>query len=340
MTVSLEVGGLGNSAQAPDNGRHVAHSVWWSFFIRRVGRMIITLLVVVTVAFVVLRLSGGDPVRAALGPTAAPEIVEQRRDQLGLNDPILVQYFSYLWGVLHGDFGVSLITGRSVGDIVVSRLPATLALSFISFFVVLVVSIPLGMLVAVRTLGGKRRGEEMVFAGVTGFFSSVPDYLLGVMLVVVFSITLKLLPVAGNDSAAAFVLPVAALSLASACSLARLARIEALNTLRDDYVRTARGKRLPNRRIYLAHVLPNMLTAVLTVGGTLLAAMVTGSVLVEQVFNWPGMGTAFVQAITTKDYGIVQGLAIVYAAIVLLVNLVVDIVIALIDRRSTLLESS
>ncbi len=339
--VLAEVAG-GVPGAGPAAGRRAGRSLspWWLFLARRAGRAVVSMLVIVTLAFAVLRVAGGDPVRNALGPTASPELVAERRAQLGLDDPLPVQFFDYLAGLLHGDLGVSLITGRSVTELVATRLPATLELAALAFAVVLLLAIPVGLLVAVRTVGGRRRGTELAFTGITGFFASVPDYLLGVVLVVVVSVNLRLLPVAGNGTAASYVLPVVALALSSTCSLARIARVEALEALGEDYVRTARSKRLGAFAIYARHVLPNMLTAVLTLGGSLLATLVTGSVLVERTFNWPGVGNAFVTAITTRDYGIVQGLALVYAAIVLAVNLAVDVVIALIDRRSTLRESS
>jgi peptide/nickel transport system permease protein len=302
--------------------------------------MIVALFVIVTAAFLVLRAAGGDPVRAALGATADEAVVQARREQLGLNDPLIVQFWNYLTGIFHGDLGASLITGRSVTELVENRLPATLLLAGIAFAVVLLVAVPLGLLIAIITQGGRRRDAEVAFTGVTGFFAAVPEYLLAVALVITFAITLHLFPVAGMSGPASFVLPVLALSIGSAASLSRIARVEALNALSEDYVRTARSKRLPGWMVNFRHALPNMLTATLTLGGTLLTTMIAGSVLVEQVFNWPGLGTAFVQAITTKDYGIVQGLAIVYAAIILVVNLVVDIVLSILDRRTTLLDTA
>ena len=145
---------------------------------------------------------------------------------------------------------------------------------------------------------------------------------------------------AGASGPSSYVLPVAALSLSSICLLARIARIQTLTTLSDDYVRTARGKRLAPSRIYFRHVLPNMVSAVLVLGGNTLAMIMTGSVLIERVFNWPGIGTAFTNAITSRDYGIVQGLALVYGFLVLLVTFLVDVAVVLIDRRSTMLETA
>jgi peptide/nickel transport system permease protein len=302
--------------------------------------MVVAMWVIVTAAFLVLRFAGGDPVRAALGPTVAESVVQARREQLGLDQPLIVQYLDYIGGLFRGDLGVSLITGRSVSELVSTRLPATLELSGLAFAVVLLIGVPLGLAVAILTQANRRRGAEVAFTGITSFVAAIPDYLLGVVLVIVFGITLHLLPVAGQSGPTSYVLPVAALSLASAASISRIARIEALDALSQDYIRTARSKRLPAFLVYFRHALPNMLTATLTIGGTILATMVASSVLVEQVFNWPGLGTAFVQAITAKDYGVVQGLALVYAAIILVITLVIDIVLAALDRRTTLLENS
>lgn len=303
-------------------------------------RMVVAMFVVVTAAFLVLRLSGGDPVRNALGPTASESVVQARHEQLGLDQPLIVQFVSYLAGLLRGELGVSLVTGRSVSDLIGARLPATIELAGIAFLVVLVVAVPLGLLVAIVTQGMRRRGVEITFTALTGFVAAIPEYLLGVVLVIVFSITFNLLPVAGKGGPASYVLPVIALSMSACASLSRIARVEALNTLEDDYIRTARAKRIPAWMVYFVHALPNMLTAVLTIGGTLLSTMIASSVLVEKVFNWPGLGTAFVTAIGAKDYGIVQGLALVYAAIILVINLIVDILIALLDRRTTILETA
>ncbi len=320
-------------------GRHGGNR-WLGFLLRRTGRMLVAMWMIVTVAFLVLRMAGGDPVRSALGATAAESVVQARREQLGLDDPLIVQYFDYLTGLFRGDLGVSIITGRSVTELVSHRLPATVELAGIAFLVVLLVAVPVGLGVAIITQRSGRRGVETAFTGVTAFIAAIPEYLLGVVLVIVFAITLHAFPVAGRTGAASYVLPVIALSVSAAASISRIARIEALNTLKDDYVRTARSKRLPAWMVYFRHALPNMLTATLTIGGTLLGTMMAGSVLVEQVFNWPGLGTAFVGAITTKDYGIVQGLALVYAAMILVVNLLVDLVLSVLDRRTSLLETS
>lgn len=313
---------------------------WLSFVLRRLVRTIVALWVIVTVAFVVLRFSGGDPVRNALGATASPELVALRRSTLGLDKPLPVQYWDYIVGLFHGDLGISIISGRSVSELVATRLPWTVSLAVVSFVVILLFSIPIGMAMAVRTQGDRNRGSELAFTGITGFFGNVPDYLMAVILVSVFAVNLKLFPVAGANSPESYVLPVTALSISSICMLSRIARIQTFHTLNDDYVRTARGKRLSPMRIYFRHVMPNMVSTVMVLAGNTLAQIMTGTVLIEQVFNWPGMGTAFTNAITSRDYGIVQGLALVYGFLVLLITFLVDVIVALLERRSTMLETS
>lgn len=316
-----------------------ARNQWVRFFVRRVTRALVSMFAIVTAAFFVLRLAHGDPVRAALGPTAPESVVHAREVQLGLTEAIPVQYWHYLVGLLHGNLGISLVTGRSVTTLVKTNLPPTLELVGFAFAVVFLCSVGLGLWVAVLTQGHRHRRLEMIFTAVTGLFASIPEYLLALMLVVFLALKAKLFPVAGQGGPISYVLPVAALSFTSVAALSRIARVEALNALREDYIRTAYSKRMSPLRVYLRHTLPNMLTATLTLGGTMLATMVASSVLVEEVFNWPGIGTAFVQAIQSQDYGIVQGLALVYAAMVLTINLVVDLVLAMLDRRTTLLEN-
>lgn len=313
---------------------------WLGFLVRRLAKSLFAMWVIVTLTFFVLRLSSADPVRAALGATADEALVRARREQLGLDLPLFVQYANYLLGLVRGDLGVSLVNGRAVSELVATRLPATLELSLIAFALVLLIAVPLGLGAAVFASKRSRGTEGPVFSSTTGFLANIPEYLLGVGLVIVFSIVLRALPVAGNQSAEGYVLPAVALATASAAALARLARVEAIDVLREDYIRTARSKRLPRLRVYLRHALPNMLTATLTFGGVVLSIMITSGVLVEQVFNWPGIGQAFVNAIGARDYGIVQGLALVYAAIILIVHLLVDVAIAALDPRTTLTQAT
>jgi peptide/nickel transport system permease protein len=314
-------------------------SPWASFALRRLWRFVVSLWVLVTAAFLMIHLVPGDPVRAALGLTAPPDLVEARREALGLNDPLLTQYWHYLQGVFSGDFGTSTTSSLPVSDVIADRLPATVQLALLAFVVVMVVSVPLGVGMAVLTRGGRRRGGELAFTSTSVFLAAVPEFLLAVALVYVFSVRLGWLPVAGRNTPASYVLPVVALAVAPAAVLARIVRVELLSVLGNDYVRTARAKRLPARLVYLRHALPNALTATLTLGGLLLTAMVAGTVLVENVFAWPGLGSTIVQSILQRDYPLVQGIVLVYGVLVLVVNLAVDVLLALLDPRSTIRET-
>jgi peptide/nickel transport system permease protein len=189
------------------------------------------------------------------------------------------------------------------------------------------------------TRGGRRRGTELAFTSASVLLAAIPGFLLSVGLVYVFGVTLHWVPVAGESGFSSYLLPVGSLAIGPALVLARILRIEVVSALRADYVRTARAKRLPAWRVYLLHVLPNALTATLTICGLLLAALVAGTVLVENVFAWPGLGSTMVTSIVAKDYPVVQGIVLVYGTGVLLINLLVDIALALLDPRSTIRES-
>lgn len=333
-----DLDGTAGSASLRTRRSAVRSSPWTSFLVRRLTRLVISLYVLVTAAFAMIHLVPGDPVRAALGMTAPQSLVDARRHALGLDQPLLTQYFSYLGKVLTGDLGQSTATGLPVSQVIGERLPSTLVLAGLSFCVVMIVAIPLGIVMAALTHGGKRRGGELVFSGVTGFLAAIPEFLLAVGLVFVFSVTFPVLPVAGRTGPESYILPVLSLAVVPAAALARIVRVEALAVLDQDYIRTARSKRLPTRLIYLRHALPNMLTASLTIGGMLLTGLIAGTVLVEYVFAWPGLGNTIVSSINQKDYSLVQGIVLIYGSAVLLVNLLVDLLLGVFDPRSTVRE--
>ncbi|RVU23172.1 ABC transporter permease [Streptomyces antnestii] len=314
-------------------------SPWLSFAVRRFGRFAVSLWVLITTAFLMIQLIPGDPVRAALGLTAPVELVNARRAALGLDDPLWLQYVHYLGGLITGDFGTSMNSGQPVAEVIGDRLPATLQLALPAFAVVIAVAIPLGLLFAVLTRGGRRRGGELAFTSTTVLLAAVPEFLLAVALVAFFAVQLGWFPVAGSEGAGSLVLPVIALALGPASVLARIVRVETLSVLGNDFIRTARAKRLPARLVYLRHALPNALTATLTMGGLMLTGMVAGTVLVENVFAWPGLGSTIAQSILQKDYPLVQGIVLVYGIGVLLVNLTVDVLLAVLDPRSTIREN-
>jgi peptide/nickel transport system permease protein len=312
---------------------------WVRFGVRRAGRLLVSLWVLVTASFAMIHLIPGDPVRGALGPTAPIDLVNARRESLGLNDPLLTQYAHYLKGLFTGDLGTSIGFQLPVSDIVMQRLPATLALAGLAFAAAAFIAVPLGAFVGVATRRGHGRRTELGFTATSALVATIPDFLVGVGLVYVFGVHLKWLPVAGNDHASSYVLPVIALALGPAAVLARVLRVEMVSVLDADFVRTARAKRLPARAIYLKHALPNAVTSALTLGGLLLGSMVAGTVLVENVFAWPGLGGTIVSSILTKDYPVVQAIVLVYGIGVLVTNTVVDVALALLDPRSMIQEA-
>lgn len=312
---------------------------WLRFAVRRFLRLVASVIVLVSAAFGMIHAVPGDPVRAALGLTAPASLVAARRHALGLDQPLWRQYVHFLHGVVTGDLGTSMTSQLPVNEIIAQRLPATAGLATLAFAVVLVCGIPLGMLAAVATREGRRPRLEVAFSGTTGLLAVVPEFLLAVALVVVFAVTLRMLPVAGRSGPFAYILPVTALAVGPIAAIARVVRVETHRVLGEEYMRTARAKRLPARLLYLRHALPNLLTSTLTIAGLLLSGLLAGTVLVENVFAWPGLGTELAQSVVAKDYPVVQGLALVFGGGVLLINLVVDVLIALADPRSTIRET-
>ncbi len=321
----------------PERTRLWAHP-WTRFTLRRLGRLLVSLWVLVTASFAMIHLIPGDPVRGALGPTAPAALVEARRHALGLEDSILTQYLHYLKGLFTGDLGTSFSSQLPVSDVIAQRLPATLSLALLAFLLAVGVAMPLGAGMGVLTRRGHGRRTELAFTTIGIVVATIPDFLIGVALVYLFGIRLGLLPVAGDDTAAAYVLPVVSLAIGPAAILARIVRVEMVAVLDADFVRTARAKRLPARTIYLGHALPNAATGALTIGGLLLGSLVAGTVLVENVFAWPGLGSTITQSILGKDYPVVQAVVLVYGVGVLVTNLVVDVALAVLDPRSRIRE--
>ena len=307
-----------------------------SVLARHLLRLAVSLAVLMVASFAMIHLIPGDPLRQMLGPTAPKALVDARRAELGLNDSLPAQFGHYVQHVFSGDLGTSFFSSQPVSDIIAQGLPNTLALAVLATLVALATAIPLGMWSAVRTHQGRRRRTETAFTMLTGTAVAIPEYLYGLALLLVFALGLGLLPPAGLTGPASYVLPVTALAIAPAAMIARLARVETLRELDTDYMRLAHAKRLPAWRLYAVHLLPNTLTATLTMGGLLLGGLITGSVLVENVFAWPGLGQRTVEAITQKDYPVAQAMILVYGALVLFINFLIDVLLALLDPKSSL----
>ncbi|WP_353114473.1 ABC transporter permease [Microbacterium sp.] len=295
---------------------------------RRLLSFVVSLWVLATAAFLLIRLIPGDPVRTALGEHASPEAIAAGRAELGLDLPLWKQYGRFIVELFRGDLGQSSTLRLPVLDVIVQRAPMTLLLTCTSIVVVFAVALAIGFLVAALTEGGQRPRVEIVFAAITGFIHSIPEFVLGVVLVFAFAVSMKLLPVAGAASPASLILPIAALCIGGIAGLSRVVRVETLRVLDQDYMKTARAKRLWTPVIYLRHALPNVLTAALSIAGLQFSGMLSGTVVIENVFALPGLGTAIVNSILMNDYRLIQGLVLTLGAIVLTVNLAVDLVIA------------
>jgi peptide/nickel transport system permease protein len=313
-------------------------SPWFGFIGRRLLRVVTVIIALVVAGFMLVRLIPGDPARAVLGPSATPEQVTAVRAQLGLDDPLWIQFVDYSRGLLTGDLGESFESQQPVAGIITESLPVTVTVAVEATILVLVVSLVVGMGIAILARNGRGR-VEFGFLLATSVAGGLPEYVAGTLLVLVFAISLDWLPVAGVQGPLSFVLPVLAVSIGPAATLARIVRREMATVLESDYLRTARAKRLPAGRMYLRHALPNVMTGTLTYSGLLLVGLLGGTVVAESVFNLPGTGRVIVQAVLSRDYPVIQAALLAIGLMAVLVTLVVDIAIRLADPRSGPLEA-
>lgn len=298
------------------------------YIVRRLLQGVVVMFGVTTLIFVVSRLNG-DPVALIAGPSATSADVERMRHQFGLDQPLPVQYVTFLSNAAHGDLGDSLRFRQPALGLVVESLPATLELSAAALLLTILIAFPLGVLAAVhRGTWLDRLVSTFALAGFT-----IPPFWLGILLILVFPLGLKVLYTSGFGGWDHLILPATALALTFVGRLTRVIRGSMIETLAADYVRTARAKGAPERLVLSRHAFRNVLLAVSTLLGLQVALMLGGAVLIETVFAWPGVGHVAVQAITQRDYPVVQAVTLVTAAVVVLTTLVVDLSYAWIDPR-------
>ncbi len=303
--------------------------------LRRAGTSLASVLIALMLAcFLLVHLVPGDPAVRVAGLDATAEDVANVRHTLGLDQPLPRQFANYVGGVLRFDFGKSFVTREPVAQVIADRLPRTLEPAVAAMLLVMGASLPLGMLAATLTQNNRNRAFDVAFTATTSTMSALPNFLSATFLAFFFAVWLRWLPAAGATHWSSVILPAVAVGLRPLAELARIVRVEMLNALAQDYVRTARGKRLPRWMIYLRHVLLNVLTGALTLGGLLFAGLVAGTVVVENVFAWPGLGTALVQAILARDYPVVQGITLLLGFAVVSVNTAVDATLTMIDPRA------
>jgi ABC-type dipeptide/oligopeptide/nickel transport system permease component len=299
------------------------------FLARRLVLTVPVLLGVATLVFSLIHLIPGDPAQAMLGEAASQQDVAELRARLGLDRPLLEQYVSFLSGALRGDLGTSFRTGRPVVGQIIERLPATAELAAAAMFVALLVSIPLGIAAAVWR--GTIVDHSAMVLALSGI--SIPNFWLGPLLAIVFAIELGWLPVSGRGTPAHLILPAISLGAALAAILARMTRATLLEELRGQYVLAARARGVSRSRAVLRHAFRNSLIPVVTLVGLQFGAVLTGAVITETVFAWPGIGRLLIQSIGFRDYPLVQGCILLIAFTYVGVNLLTDLIYGVLDPR-------
>jgi len=284
---------------------------------------------IVTMVFMLAHIVPGDPVAQMLGEGARADDLQQLRHTLGLDLPIPVQYGRYLAGVVHGNLGESFRFQQPVLQVVISHYPATLELAFVALLVCAGIGIPAGLMAA------QRRGTSADHAiGVLTLFGlSVPNFALGPVLILVFSVMLGWLPVSGRGGPAHLILPALTLGAALAAILTRMVRTSVIEELSSDYVRTARAKGLSESAVLFRHAFRNALIPIITILGLQFGTLLAGTIVTESIFSWPGIGRLAVQAISARDYPLLQGCILMIAVSYVLVNLLTDLVYAFVDPR-------
>jgi peptide/nickel transport system permease protein len=307
------------------------------YVLRRVAQSVLALLGVSVVVFLLIHLVPGDPIRAALGVRFDQEIYDLLRARAGLDQPLFIQYFTWLGAALTGDLGVSFRSGAPVTQVLATRIGPTAQLALASLLIGVVVALPAGILSAVR----QGKASDYVASGFSQIGVSIPDFWYGILLVLLFAVTLGWLPPLGYtaptedpvDFLRRLILPAATAGVVVGAILTRFVRSSVLEALNSDHVRLARAKGMPERWILRHHVLRNAWIPIVTITGLQLGTLLGGVVIVEVVFSWPGLGRLALEAVERRDYPLLQGAVLVIAAAFLLINLVVDLLYAKLDPR-------
>ncbi|MCO6390629.1 ABC transporter permease subunit [Aliihoeflea aestuarii] len=298
------------------------------FALSKLLRAVVTVFAVMTFAFVVLRLSG-DPAQVMLGPDVPTSAVDAFRSQWGLDQPIWVQYLAYIQSILTGDFGVSMRDRAPAIDLVMERIPATLQLTIPALFLKLALGIPAGVYAALHHQSATDRG--VIVLSILGF--TIPSFVLGLLLVLIFSVTFGLLPSGGYGSWQHSVLPVIAMSIGGIGILARFSRSAMIEVMGQPYVRTASAKGVRWSDVIWRHALPNAAVPIVTIVGFMVGSLIAGAVIVETIFSWPGIGRLLVVSVTNRDLPVVQCILLMIAATMVVSNLIVDLLYGWLDPR-------
>ncbi len=314
------------------------------FILRRLAQAVIVMLTVAFIAFMLFQYVG-DPVTNLLGQDASPQQRAELRRDLGLDRPFPIQFARFIGNAVQGEFGLSLRQGRKVSALIVERLPATLELSLAAAAIALIFGIPMGVYAALRR--GTFLSQLMMMISLLGV--SLPTFLIGILLILVFAVTLKWLPSFGRGDVVMLgswssgfltiggwkhlVLPAITLAVFQLTLIMRLVRSEMLEVLRADYIKFARARGLPNRAVYFGHALKNTMVPVITITGLQLGALIAFAIITETVFQWPGMGLLFIQAVTFADVPVMAAYLCLIALIFVVINLAVDLLYFAVDPR-------
>ncbi|MBB3590735.1 peptide/nickel transport system permease protein [Rhizobium sp. BK529] len=298
------------------------------FVLVRLFRAILTIMAVVTFAFVVLRMSG-DPATVMLGPDVPKEAVDAFRKAWGLDQPLWIQYLAYIRSIFTGDFGVSMRDKASALDLVLERVPATLQLTVPALILKLVFGIPSGVYAALHRQSFSDRG--VILLAVLGF--TIPSFVMGLVLVLIFSVILGWLPSGGQDTWVHGILPTLTLSIGGIGILARFSRSAMIEVMGQPYIRTASAKGLTWRDVVWNHALPNAAVPIVTIVGFMVGSLIAGAVVVESIFSWPGIGRLLVVSVTNRDLAVVQCILLIIAVAMVVSNLVVDLLYGWLDPR-------
>lgn len=299
------------------------------FILSRLLSMLFVILGVITLVFLLIHLVPGDPVQAMLGERATATDLQALREQLGLDQPLFVQWYTYLFNLLQGDLGQSLYSKQPIRDILLQRIPATLELAMAALVVAIVIALPLGSIAAIRRDSVYDHGAMMFsLIGV-----SIPNFWMGPLLIIIFSLQLGWFPVSGRDGLDTLVLPAITLGTALAAILARMVRSTLLEVLQEDYIRTARAKGLSQFSVITYHALRNASLPIITIIGLQLGHLLGGAVITEMIFSWAGIGQLTVEAIQRRDYPVVQACVLLISVTYVLVNTLTDILYAVLDPR-------
>lgn len=300
-----------------------------NFILKRFLIMLPTLLAIIFIVFLLMNITPSNPGQVKLGPRASQEAIDQHNHELGIDQPLLLRYLNYVADLFRGDMGISYTTGRAVFSEVSSRFPTTVKLAASAILLAVLIGVPLGIIAAVKQYSFL----DIIGTSFAMFMASMPGFWLGLMLILIFGLRLTLLPSFGNDTWVHYILPAFTLAMPVSASILRLTRTTMLETIRQDYVRTARSKGQKERTVVFRHALRNALLPIITVIGMEFGWLLGGAVVIEQLFSINGVGKLIIESIRMKDVPSITGCALFFAFFFMLVMLVIDLLYAYIDPR-------